>query len=152
MCDSCVPKSSKPLRLSTNGCDLGRATLLIDSDEHGTVISVEVSVDDLIVALRDAKHRHVRELEEQRTSDLIRRMIAGPRVKNFAPTHRVHRWMELPLPSRVMFAMREMPVEIIDETAGMDQYGEPYWTGVLPNGYTMPFVPSWLKPFDEVTS
>lgn len=48
MCDSCAPKASKPLRVSTNGCERGRVQLLIDSDEHGTVIDVEVDVDELI--------------------------------------------------------------------------------------------------------
>lgn len=64
MCDSCVPTASAPLRLSTNGRTL-RTRLLIDSDEHATVISVEVDVDRLIVALRESKHAARAEYEEQ---------------------------------------------------------------------------------------
>jgi hypothetical protein len=149
MCDSCVPTCSKPLRVSTNGCDLGQITLLIDSDDTATVIDVTVGIEELITAMQNARHRQVRELEERRTEKLIRQIIVGRQVKSFAPTHRVHRWMEIPLPTRVIVAMREMPVEVIDELAGMDQYGDPYWTGMLPNGYTMRFHPGWLKPFIE---
>lgn len=52
MCDSCVPTASAPLRLSTTGCERGFVALLIDSDDLGSVIRVEVKIDALTEALR----------------------------------------------------------------------------------------------------
>jgi len=143
MCESCVPTCSVPLRISTNGNEVGRITLLIDNDELGTVIDVSVDAEDLIYRVKQAVSDHEALIKRRETEALVRRMIAGRQIPSFTPTHALS-----VMPRSVPFELRGWHVELIDDEP------EGYWDLVsvlFPNGYTARVEWCDLKPITEET-
>ena len=89
MCASCVPTCSVPLRLSTAGVPVGTVTLLIDNDELGSVISVDVGVKELTQAIWEVNKRHEQEVAHRAEQARVQKMIAGRKVPGWKPNRQI---------------------------------------------------------------
>lgn len=142
---STVEGTSKLLRVSTTGCQLGRMRLLIDDDQLGTVVSVEVDAEQLIGAMRDARNQHIRELERDRQVALVKRMTVGKRRKEWVGTHKIRAFANA-LPYQVNGYWVEL-LESYEELIN----GQPYQRVrvMFPNGYTVPLWEDQIVPLTE---
>lgn len=129
MCESCVPTCSVPLRLSTNGNEVGQVTLLIDSEEAGTVVSVTVGAKELAQAVWTAARDHEARVARQKTAEWVYQMTLGRTVPKFRANRQI-----ATSPSSLPFQMRHHHVELLDTEVPASYDAEV--SVMFHNGYT----------------
>jgi len=77
------------VRVRYRGLDGDRFAILIDSDEHGTVVSCEVDLHDLQKAIAEQSMLRRIARSERERAEAVRKFIAGRQMKTFVPTHRI---------------------------------------------------------------